>query len=759
MLKKILLYFGFLFPFYLSAQTIEITSVKKAEEELEITYRKKHFPNSDIVMDKNGNPCALIKIIRADNMPKEILKRIVAEGYGQFLNPQYIENEGLYFYISYNMDKIKVYDADNRTKHQSDYFNLKKCFEYNSQTGSKGLNPYAVYNMTLKYTGGSPISKIRNIKITTTPADATIYINNEKMDKKGQVELGMQANFMTYKVERKGYYTQEKTIELNKNISEHITLTPICGTLHVASNPTGAQVLLNGRVCGLTPLDTVLQIGDYQLVLTKPNAKVSRQTVRIEEKKHHNINEKLQTSDFVNIHSKPDKAVVYINRKRVGETPLQYEMNFGQTYIVEAEKYGGRRSKEIHFHENYHSDIMFEIDPALNVSPSSHTFPAEASAITFDVSTPFDNWRVHTTDKWLSITEQSSESFTVQTSKNRKYSSRGGTVTVSVANKKEKIRLTQVGKFRKNTDGFSDFFLEYVGGYQMTAKQHTVGLNFSYLGEGAGGHLGFYLNPNYGFDNTFIGAAGAVTRWTHHERAIDEYNSFDLQFYFGAAYKTDFTTTTATILDNIGADVGIRLTGTDPMGSRFGFYSATLGAKVFKNEIIPSIGLSTGMFGSALIFRNGRINDRDDFQSWFLEAIGGYGLGTDSDFWGAGATLAFVPTSMGGYVTGMYGDGYAVTGGLVFRVIPNDLLCPFDLQVYGGAGYNSSVSQGLVFDAGLRLTGAYDQWGDNFSKLSATIGTMVSPDGQWIPTIGISLGLSIDILYYVGLGGWLWSLL
>ncbi len=652
MLRKITLYCFLCCAVVLSAQTIEITSFEKSKGELEITYRKKHFPVADVMTDDNGNPCALIKIMRADEMSREMLKRIVAEGNGQFLRPKYVENEGLYFYVSYNMDLMKVYDKDNPLQQQSANFNLKKYFEYVPTTGSRGLNPNAVYNMAIKYTGGRKYSgKLCKVSITATPADATIFINDENLGV-GKAEVRMQTDLITYRVERQGYYPQDTTIELTDNIALNVALKPICGTLHVESNPTRAQVLLNGQKCGFTPLDTTLQIGSYTVEIQKQNARLVRQTIHIEENKALRIAERLQISDVVNITSSPTNAKIYINGKEVGETPLTYEMYFGHNYLVEAEKFGGKRSEEVHFHENYKADITFEIDPKLNVSPSYYTFPVEGGSKTFNVYTPYDNWKLTTTADWLDVTKKAT-SFAVATGKNRRYDERKGTITLQAANKTENITITQSGKFRKQTEGFSDFFLEYVGGYMLKAKQPTVGLNFSYLGEGAGGHLGFYLNPNYALNNTFVGAAGLVTRWAHHQQAAEKYNNFDFQFYLGAAYKTDFATK-GNITDDLGADIGFRLTGTDPEGSRFGFYSATIGAKVFRNEIIPSIGLSTGMFGSALIFRDGRINERaSNYQQWYMEAIGAYGLNTDEPFWAAGGTLAFVPSSMGGYVTGM----------------------------------------------------------------------------------------------------------
>ncbi len=326
MLRKITLYCFLCCAVVLSAQTIEITSFEKSKGELEITYRKKHFPVADVMTDDNGNPCALIKIMRADEMSREMLKRIVAEGNGQFLRPKYVENEGLYFYVSYNMDLMKVYDKDNPLQQQSANFNLKKYFEYVPTTGSRGLNPNAVYNMAIKYTGGRKYSgKLCKVSITATPADATIFINDENLGV-GKAEVRMQTDLITYRVERQGYYPQDTTIELTDNIALNVALKPICGTLHVESNPTRAQVLLNGQKCGFTPLDTTLQIGSYTVEIQKQNARLVRQTIHIEENKALRIAERLQISDVVNITSSPTNAKIYINGKEVGATPLTYEM-------------------------------------------------------------------------------------------------------------------------------------------------------------------------------------------------------------------------------------------------------------------------------------------------------------------------------------------------------------------------------------------------------------------------------------------------
>lgn len=512
------------------------------------------------------------------------------------------------------------------------------------------------------------------------------------------------------------------------------------GNVSINSYPAGATVKLDGKDFGTTPLTLrKMPVGRYTLVLENGNGQRMQETINVEENHTTYGLYEFKTGEDVMISSNLSNTNVYVDGQLVGTAPLTYKMQYGNTYKVEVEKAGCRNSQSISFDSSSPTSLQINV-PLLTVSPTSYSFGIEGGRKTFSVKTPYDTWSVSSSDShWLEI-DKSSDSFSVTVDKNRGYGTKQGKITVKTSSKTQTIDVTQNGKFRKSTEDFSDFFLEYNLGYQVNAKQPTVGVNFSYIPEGAGGHLGFYLNPNYGFDRSFIGAAGLVTRWTHSQRDYSDYNKFDLQFYAGAAYKTDFTTG-GELAEKFGVDAGFRFTGTDPDDSRFGFYSATLGAKVFKNEVIPTIGFSTGLLGSALIFRDGRINELVfDYPSWFVEYIAGFGANTAYDFWGVGATLGYVPSSMGFYLTGMGGNGISFTGGPIWRIIPEEVGAAFDWQVYTGVGYNSSVYDGFVFDLGFRFTGI-DPEESPFGFYSATLGTQVSLNGEVIPTIGLSTGL------------------
>ncbi len=108
---------------------------------------------------------------------------------------------------------------------------------------------------------------------------------------------------------------------------------PGTGTLSVNSNPSGAQVLVEGRVVGSTPLNLVLRPGRVDLELRLGGYQVFRTSAQIRPGETTVINADLTPvvqNGLLQINSNPQGAQVLVNGRVVGNTPLNLTVQPGR---------------------------------------------------------------------------------------------------------------------------------------------------------------------------------------------------------------------------------------------------------------------------------------------------------------------------------------------------------------------------------------------------------------------------------------------
>jgi hypothetical protein len=112
---------------------------------------------------------------------------------------------------------------------------------------------------------------------------------------------------------------------------------PGTGTLSVNSNPSGAQVLVEGRVVGSTPLNLVLRPGRVDLELRLGGYQIFRTSAQIRPGETTVINANLTPvvqDGLLQINSNPQGAQVLVNGRVVGNTPLNLTVQPGR-YDIE----------------------------------------------------------------------------------------------------------------------------------------------------------------------------------------------------------------------------------------------------------------------------------------------------------------------------------------------------------------------------------------------------------------------------------------
>lgn len=152
-------------------------------------------------------------------------------------------------------------------------------------------------NVTLRANGASVTLNVEG--------DAEIWVNNNK---KGNGSWTGILKAGTYTVECRQQYhrNSSQTITVNEGTGQTFTLippTPITGTLALTSTPLGANIKIDGKDYGTTPLNiTDLVIGSHNIVLIKEGFFETKETVEVKE------NETSQVT--IPLNKEPDNSIV-----------------------------------------------------------------------------------------------------------------------------------------------------------------------------------------------------------------------------------------------------------------------------------------------------------------------------------------------------------------------------------------------------------------------------------------------------------------
>lgn len=149
-----------------------------------------------------------------------------------------------------------------------------------------------------------------------------------------------------------GIYDVEVSLDKHRSVSRQVEVvakqpqtltlepTPIYGSLNVESQPMFANVTINGKSYGDTPLsiDNIL-IGDYEVVLSKPGCATVTKRVTITEKNQSTVEATLPQGCEMTIRSDASGDEVFVDGVKLGVTPLTANLAFGK-HTVELRRAG-----------------------------------------------------------------------------------------------------------------------------------------------------------------------------------------------------------------------------------------------------------------------------------------------------------------------------------------------------------------------------------------------------------------------------------
>ena len=183
-------------------------------------------------------------------------------------------------------------------------------------------------------------ARFAKVTISTLPG-ASIKINGQ-VKGRGSYSEELGEGIYDIEVSLESHRSVTRQIEVVAKQPQIITLepTPIYGSLDIESQPMFANVTINGKSYGDTPLSIEnMLIGDYEVVLSKPGCATVTKRVTITEKNQSTVEATLPQGREMTIRSDASGDEVFVDGVKLGVTPLTSNLAFGK-HTVELHRAG-----------------------------------------------------------------------------------------------------------------------------------------------------------------------------------------------------------------------------------------------------------------------------------------------------------------------------------------------------------------------------------------------------------------------------------
>lgn len=180
------------------------------------------------------------------------------------------------------------------------------------------------------------------ITIKTDPAGANVYLNNQKIGITPFVDQVIAGNYdLTLKKDLYASYSGVFAIKEGETKElPVIKLKPITGKLKITSNVEGANIFINGKQEGVTPLENIeLVEGRHKIRLEHPEHHTKEKTILLKAYEQKDVSFTLaENYGTLLIDSEPEGANVYLDGNKLGVTPFKSNKISPGEYILKVDK-------------------------------------------------------------------------------------------------------------------------------------------------------------------------------------------------------------------------------------------------------------------------------------------------------------------------------------------------------------------------------------------------------------------------------------
>lgn len=250
---------------------------------------------------------------------------------------------------------------------------------------------YKTYNSTVAIRQGD--TTVVSPRLESNFAETIIKVENEAEIflngiRKGKGKWTGPLRAGTYNVECRlpNHVSTQKQIVVKPDEAETFVIespVPIEGSLYVKSNPSGAEIFLDGKNLGITTpnkIDHVL-IGSHKITVVLDNHKTETQTVQVKQDETSTVDIRLSNIARMTLKSNPSNAYLYINGEYKGTTPYTEEMASGDYDVKLLKRKCKTLSRRVHLDSSnpeltfnlsrqYQQKYQFYLQPSFQIGSS-----------------------------------------------------------------------------------------------------------------------------------------------------------------------------------------------------------------------------------------------------------------------------------------------------------------------------------------------------------------------------------------------------
>ena len=286
--------------------------------------------STDSVPDKNGDPCALVKILVVDSIAK-------LEGF--VLKTKKSSPTELWAYMSGGAKEIRIKPT-----------HYKPLYVYFPNFGINGVEGKRTYILDLeaeKLSGNQPIDAGGNFyAISVLPKTAMLWIDGvpQEVSSDGEYSAMLAYGSHTYKVEAGGYISKSGSFTIGKGDMTPISVSLVSAlaTLNVSCSTPAVSLYVDKKSVGSLPWNGNLKEGMHLLEVRKDGYRSQQKTIQLAQQQKLDVafDALSAIQGNLSVNFKPFGSDVYVDGVKVGQSPRVFNGVLVGNHNVEIRKPG-----------------------------------------------------------------------------------------------------------------------------------------------------------------------------------------------------------------------------------------------------------------------------------------------------------------------------------------------------------------------------------------------------------------------------------
>ena len=292
--------------------------------------------STDSVPDKNGDPCALVKILVVDSIAK-------LEGF--VLKTKKSSPTELWTYMSDGAKEIRIKPT-----------HYKPLYVYFPNFGINGVEGKRTYILDLeaeKLSGNQPTDAGGNFyAISVLPKTAMLWIDGvpQETSSDGEYSAMLAYGSHTYKVEAGGYISKSGSFTIGKGDMTPISVSLVSAlaTLSVSCPTPAVSLYVDKKSVGSLPWSGNLKEGMHLLEVRKDGYRSQQKTIQLAQQQKLDVafDALSAIQGNLSVNFKPFGSDVYVDGVKVGQSPRVFNGVLVGNHNVEIRKSGYTTSRQ-----------------------------------------------------------------------------------------------------------------------------------------------------------------------------------------------------------------------------------------------------------------------------------------------------------------------------------------------------------------------------------------------------------------------------